>query len=266
MRLFTITCLLIFIHSIAYTQDGLTPESAMEAYQKGLQSFQTQEYEDAKNFFQYAWEKSPKSALSLYNWGLAEHKLGNQGMALAAWRKALFLSPGLKPVKEAMEFLFANSSLPGLQRNQNHWETFRESVLIRFSFQSLFAMTLILFLISGWKAIQYFGQRYLAIEKELSLPGIPWSGAFFLVLFLGAVSLIGLKVFDYTNPRATVIQQTATVRSAPTASSSSLFEIYEGAEVLLKRKQPQWSQVKYPGGLTGWVENQSLFHTSGQEL
>ena len=252
--------------SLSFAEDGITPDSAMEAYQKGLQSFQNNQFEEARDLFRYSWEKSPQSALSLFNWGLAEQKLGNQGMALAAWRKALFLKPGFDSAEQAIEYLIKTSSLPGIQKNQNHWEVFRESALIKLSFHQLSALVLLLLIAAGWKTIQYLGQRYVAIEQELPLPSMPWVGLFLVTLLISSITLVGFKVVDYYNPRATVIQNTVTVYSAPSGSSSSLFEIYEGAEVYLKRKQSAWSQVKYPGGLTGWVQNQSLFHTSGKEL
>lgn len=266
---------LLFTSSpFAMAQDGLshTPTeandkvSAVEAYQKGLKLFQEKEFKSASEQFHSAYEVEPHNPYVLYNWGLSEFELGNKGMALAAWRKALFLEPDLTPAVNAIEFLTSTTSIGAANFHHSYWEIFRQKVLARISVNQSIFISLIFLATFGWLAIRYFGQRRLAVEEELPLPPIPWLAISLLLVFIVLQSTAVLKIYDYFTPRATVITSTVTVKSAPTSDASSLFEIYEGSEVLLKRKITDWSQVKYPGGLTGWVESQNLFHTSGREL
>jgi hypothetical protein len=65
-------------------------------------------------------------------------------------------------------------------------------------------------------------------------------------------------------PRATIIADKVSAQIAPGEGQNSLFELYAGFEVLLSNTTPGWTQVRYPGGLTGWVKNDSLMPTSGQ--
>jgi tetratricopeptide (TPR) repeat protein len=240
--------------------------AAADSYQKGLQLYQTQDFAGARDQFKLAWESEPASAWALYNWGLSEAKLGNAGMALAAWRRALYLNPDLSVAQRAIDFLLATTSLGAMNSGVNTWETFRSSILARFSMHQGVVVSLILLVAAGWILVRFGGQYRLAIEEEMPLPAVPWMGFVFGVLFLAAQTLSILKVYDHFQPRVTVIAASANVRSAPTIDGTPLFEIFAGAEVLLKRRESDWSQVKYPGGLTGWVENQNLFHTSGREL
>lgn len=250
----------------AQTQSTLEDTGAAEAYQKGLKHYQDKDFSRAREHFKMAWSSEPQNPLVLYNWGLSEYQLENNGMALAAWRKALFLDPDLEPASRAIEFLMSTSSVGSTSYRGGYWESYRAKILSRVSINQIFLLTLVLLVSCGWLVIRYLGQRKMAVEEELPLPPIPWLGIALLVFFLAFQMTAALKVYDYFTPRATVIAQTVTVKSAPTKDSSTLFEIYEGSEVLLKRKTSDWSQVKYPGGLTGWVESQSLFHTSGREL
>lgn len=278
----TILTLILTLSSMhfAMAQDGLndssgndsTPKSTTknlgtaEAYQLGLKSYQEKDFSLARDHFKAAWSSEPKNSLVLYNWGLSEYQLENKGMALATWRKALFLDPDLEPAAKAIEFLMATTPVGHSTFRGSYWESFRTRVLSRISINQIFFLTLIFLISCGWLVIRYLGQRKLAIDEELPLPPVPWMGMALLLFFIAFQVTAALKVYDYFTPRATVISQTVTVKSAPTKESSTLFEIYEGSEVLLKRKSSDWSQVKYPGGLTGWVESQSLFHTSGREL
>lgn len=266
VRMLVFYSFLFFCPLFAVAQDGLAQDSPAEAYQRGLKSFQEKNYSEARAQFHAAWESEPDNPFVLYNWGLSEFQLGNKGMALAAWRKALFLSPSLSLAETAIEFLMTTTSLGHNSRSQGYWELIRQKVLSKISANQAFFMSLIFLLGFGWIAIKYFGQRKFAIDEELPLPSTPWMGIALFLFFLLAQTTAALKIYDYFSPRATVISQTVTVKSAPSAESSNLFEIYEGSEVLLKRKTPEWSQVKYPGGLTGWVQNQNIFHTSGREL
>lgn len=283
-RVFFALTVSFFFGPLAMPQDGLNdragsvsvPQSqsdsslqkmgAAEAYQQGLTLYQSRNFSKAREHFRQAWNNEPQNPLVLYNWGLSEYQLENNGMALAAWRKALFLDPDLEPASNAIEFLLATTSVGSTSYRGGYWESFRDRILSRISINQIFFLTLIFMACCGWLVIRYLGQRKLAVNEEMPLPPIPWVGIGLLVVFLALQTTAALKVYDYFTPRATVIARTVTVKSAPTKESSTLFEIYEGSEVLLKRKASDWSQVKYPGGLTGWVESQSLFHTSGREL
>ncbi len=250
----------------AQPQAELKNLSAAESYQLGLRHYQEKDFSQARDQFQQAWSSEPQNPLILYNWGLSEYQLKNNGMALAAWRKALFLDPDLEPASRAIEFLMATSSIGNISSPRGHWERFRRHILSRMSINQVFFLTLVFMACCGWILIRYLGQRRLAVEEEFPLPPIPWVGIGLFVGFLAFQVTAILKVYDYFTPRATVVTETVKVKSAPTSESSTLFEVYEGSEVLLKRRASDWSQVKYPGGLTGWVKSQSLFHTSGREL
>lgn len=259
VRIFLLSALIV------WSAGSLAAESATDVYQKGLQLYQSKDYAAARDQFKSAWQLEPASAMALYNWGLAEAQLGNPSMALAAWRKALYLRPDLLPAQAALDFVLAQSSV-GAQLAADPWESFRQNILMRFSMTQGLFVSLILLLAAGWLGLKFAGQYRLALREELPLPPVPWVAILLTLAFLTAQTLSGVKIYDHFQPRATVIVPSTQVRSVPNAEGTALFEVMGGSEVLVKRKNGDWSQVKYPGGLTGWIETQNLFHTSGREL
>lgn len=247
----------------AILPEDLSPEGA---YQVGIKSFQEKKYNLAKEAFKRTWQLSQENVFALFNWGLSEFYLGNLGMAAAAWRKALFLSPDFGAARQALDYVQTTSNLNGNISGKSHWETFRNQVLNRITIHQILSLTLISLLASGWLIVRYLGRRTTALNEELPMPPLPTIGLLLLVLFLVGQTISALKIYDHLQPRATIIKDRIMVHSAPTETSSELFELYGGVEVILKRSQDNWSQVRYPGGLTGWVKNQWIFHTSGREI
>src|SRR5690606_12570907 len=129
----------------------------------------------------------------------------------------------------------------------------------------LLALTLVCLAVGGWLLLTYFGRRRKAFQHEEPLPNFPWMGSALAALFAVAITLSGLKAFENPVPRATAIVSSP-VRSAPSDASSTLFELREGADVILRQAKKGWTQIRYPGGMSGWVPNEALFQTSGMQL
>lgn len=237
--------------------------SAQELYLSGIKSYQSSKFEEASQNFRLAFAKEPQNRSILFNWGLSEYKQGKIGMAAAAWRRALAIDPDFSVARRALEVL--SPELPTAQSlsDGKFFETFRSTVLVHVSLTQVATVTALFLLGAGWLLLTYLGKRRRALEEEQQLPSFPSVGVALLIMFLLS-SFTGLtKVYDFFQPRATVIATTASVYSGPSENSSSLFELAEGLEVIMNREQGTWRQVSSPGGLSGWVKQDSLFQTSG---
>ena len=248
------------------TQDGQGQDATIESYKAGLSQYQEKNYEEAEKSFAESLQQDPENPYVLYNWGLAKLKLGNAGWALAAWRKALHINPNLASASKGIEFLEKNFPLPGRKGPTGHWEMFRSRFLIFVPLTALFFAAALLLTAAGWLLIKYSADRKVAVEEELPLPSFPWIGLLFATLFLLFQGLSFAKLYDSFQPRGILVSENTPVLSAPQPDSSVLFEILEGAEVLILRKNGEWAQVQYPSGLAGWIPAASVFQTSGQEL
>lgn len=250
--------------STSHAQEShIQSPSAQELYLSGIKSYQSSKFEEASQNFRLAFAKEPQNRSILFNWGLSEYKQGRVGMAAAAWRRALAIDPDFSVARRALEVLAPE--LPSAQSlsDGKFFETFRSTVLVHISLTQVATATALFLLGAGWLLLTYLGKRRRALDEEQQLPSFPSIGIAFLVLFFLS-SFTGLtKVYDFFQPRATVITTTASVFSGPSENSSSLFELAEGLEVIMSREKGPWRQVSSPGGLSGWVKQDSLFQTSG---
>lgn len=257
--------LLCFIFAAVAQEPNIEAPSAKELYLNGVKSYQSSKFSEASEAFRTAHEKDPENRSILFNWGLSEYKQSHFGMAAATWRRALALDPDFQAAATALNLL--KDHLPSQQGSEepSFFESFRSTVLIRVSGTQLAISTLILLLTSGWLLLKFLGQRRRALENEQRLPHFPSVGlGLFLFFLLSAFTGVS-KLYDFLQPRATVVTNAASVFSGPSDGSPSLFELSEGFEVIMNQSQGAWRQITSPGGLSGWVKQEVLFQTSGQQ-
>jgi uncharacterized protein YgiM (DUF1202 family) len=82
------------------------------------------------------------------------------------------------------------------------------------------------------------------------------------VVLAACIGLSLMKLSVSLKTRATVIAKKASARSLPTEEGVALFELNGGSEVLIRRRDKDWSQVQNSEGSSGWVANSELFITS----
>lgn len=239
-------------------------KSGMELHNEGVAALRKSDYENATKAFEAALAADPENPSALFNLGLTHYKLGNEGKGLALWRKALAISPGFNQAAESIKW--AESRLPrsGAHQEFSLWEQFREVFLISIALEGYLALFVGLLAICGWLYLRYFGNRRRALLDERPLPPFPWVAVVLTSLWVCVAFAILAKIYDMTIPRATVVQDKVPVRTAPDAASTTLFELIEGHEVVVRNFSEGWFQVSQPGGLTGWVPVDSVFVTSTQ--
>ncbi len=243
-----------------------SPLSALpeELYQASIRSYQSGDLHQARDQFKKLAQQDPKNRFALYNWGLVEFELGHKGYALAAWRRALYISPLFSPARRALRY--AQEQMTGRLgiSSPSTWESFRGRVLTYFSLGGLMGWFALSLALGGGLWLRFFSRYQEAVEHELPLPRL--SLPLIFVGGLGAVLglLLALKIYDYQTPRATLVSDRVPLLSAPVAESSDLLLLNEGMEVLVRQSQGDWAQVTFPGGMTGWVHQDHLFLTSGR--
>src|SRR5687767_10531742 len=91
MRIMT---LLFFLFISLFVAAETTLEDGLQA---GIRLYQEENYEQASEKFKLAYGAKAETPALLFNWGLAAYKQQQKGLALALWRRALFLDPELSP-------------------------------------------------------------------------------------------------------------------------------------------------------------------------
>lgn len=248
---------------IAFSQSG----SLNESYRSGLSHFQNNQFDAAESEFKVSLKEEPQNPFILYNLGLTEFKLHRTGLALGLWRAALFNDPSFARARHAIQVAQDSLKVKALPHEISNWETIRENVLVSVSLNALLGLTVFFLLSGGFLILKYFGKKRTE-QKDGAQPPLPLLSIIFCVAFFVTGGLSLFKVIDNHIPRATVILEKVEARSGPNEDQTSLFELFEGLEVIVRQSVEEsghkpWVQVTYPGGMTGWVPSESIIQHSG---
>ena len=231
--------------------------AAVGAFQKG-------DFKQARTSFTEILKTDPADPVVLYNLGLTEEKLGKIGMALGLWRKALAVNPEYSAPRRAIEWSRGKLERAQISHDVELWESFRATVLTRFSLETFLLATATALLAGGWLFLRYLGARRSSILDEKPLPAFPMTATFVSTAFFFLVFLSVAKAFDMQVVRATIIEKKVEARSSPDPEGTPLFNLYEGLEVIVRQEAKDWVQVSYPGASTGWIPQTAVFATTAQ--
>lgn len=258
---FCVSILSPFGSSLAFAQNPPDAIKSGSGFEEGLSSYEKKDFDQAIAHFSRALEQNPLSPSILTNLALAHFQKNQLGYALAYFKQALSLDPDFGPAKSGFEFVFSKLPVKEIPHRTESYESFRKTFLEPVSVWFYVFFGSFLFLVSGWLLIRYFGKRKKAFEEEAPLPPFPGVGALFAVGFVLITSLLFAKFYDLKISRGIIVASKSTVLTAPSAQASSLYEIPEGLEVIVQRQEKEWSQVTYPGSVTGWIPSAELVLT-----
>lgn len=240
-------------------------QTAEELFKAGVASFQKNELDQARDQFSQSLKLTPENVQTIYNLGLTEYKAKNEGLALGLWRKALVLEPSNDDVQRAIAF--AERAIPQqpISRGGDLFESFHQKFLSQTSLMSLIVVNLILLAFAGWILIRYFALKSRSIENDEPSPPVPYIGYLFVVGLIVSAIVLAAKSYDLTLVRATIIEEKVEVKTSPDSQAATLFELFEGLEVIVRQSHEGWMQVTYPGGLSGWVPAKAVLASSGRQ-
>lgn len=231
-------------------------------FQKGLAAYHNKQFQEARDAYRKLIEEGVVSAPLLHNLALAEFQLDQKPLALALWRKALSVDSSYRAARTSRDFTESKLQVRGFER-----DPLSDSLKRTLEFISLYeALWLIALLLAatGWLWIRYAADRRFALEEERPLPGFPVAAISLSVICLFCFGLLATKINQDLQTRATVIQAHVSARSLPSDDGVGLFDLNGGTEVLVKRKNGDWSQVQNSDGASGWLRKDEIFVTSGR--
>ena len=104
--------------------------------------------------------------------------------------------------------------------------------------------------------------RRHALDEESPLPPYPVTATILSAILLFSIVLSVMKLDVSLKTRATVVVKNTSAKSLPTNEGVGLFDLNGGSEVLIRRRDKDWSQVQNSEGSSGWVKNSEIFVTS----
>lgn len=239
----------VFFSVTSFSQDL---ELAIKSYQSG-------DFNTAKELLSDSLSQDPKNALTLYNLGLTEYKLGSPGQALGYWRRAQFLSPDFPSVKSAI--LFAETQLQLPQRLAGPVK--KASHFLYYSPWSPFFyfVALVLLLLGTRTLVLFLKKRRQAREQDQALPHFPLSPLFLILLATLILYPMALGLLESQQETATIIQKNLETKSGPDTENASLFTLNEGELVRVLDQVQGWIKIQDSQGRLGWVHADQIFLT-----
>lgn len=278
--IFQVLCLSIFVSLAALAQEGAptqsataesatagssTPEAATPppiqkplTFADAIAALQGGDAATALAGFESALKENGKDANALTNAGIAAAQLEKWGLAVAYLRDALTLSPFLPEAKRALTFVEKRLQTKEIPHTFEFWEVLHQEFLKDLSLASLLFLGAPLLLLAGLLLLRWLKERETAFSEDLPLPRL--QGLHLFVIFLSVFCLVATlaKWIDLSQVRGTILPEKIAVHSAADPKAPALFELYGGLEVLVLREENGWTQVRYPGGPSGWIQNDSI--------
>ena len=177
----------------------------------------------------------------LFNYGNAEFKSGNLGLAIAAYRRAALLAPRDADIRANLNFA----------RNQVQSPTFHEN-----SWQKLLgSLTLnewtVLAAIALWLTFILYAAMQIrpALKSVLGSPGrLVAVAAVILCVCLGIA-----QSFHASKNFAVVLLPDAVTYIGPFDGAQNAFAVHDGAELPVLSQRNGWVQVSDSNGRAGWM-------------
>lgn len=242
-------------------------EQVPDEYREALALMNNKKYVQAMEAFQAFHQKHPNSVSALYNWGLSAYQVERHGLAVALWRRALYLSANFTPAAQALDYAQEKlSSAVFAPPSAGSIENFKSNYLRRLSLSHILLVHFLLFTFTSWLTIRFFARRKKAFELEEEPPRVNFVHILFAGLFIMSSYFLILALDFKNEARATIIEDQVALKTAPQEDANEIFSVLEGSEVIIEDVDNDWTLVTYPGGMTGWVNVSKLYQNNGSKL
>ena len=253
-------CLFSFILIALCGQQTLAQQDSFSVvFNEGVQAYSAKDFPKAKESFQKALSLEKNNATVLTNLALVEFQLKNRGMSIALFRHALEINPQMKTAQDGLHFALSQLEIKEVPHQIETYETIRSRFLQPIPLFFYQVLTCILLFSAGWLLIGYWGKRKRALTDEAALPPLPIIGIIFTLGFLVCATFLGLKIYDYSIPRGTIVTEKVSLHAGPGEDQVSILDLHAGFEVVVRSFSGDWVQVTYPGSLTGWMKKSDLY-------
>lgn len=236
--------------------------SQADEFATAVAAFKAGKLSDARDGFLKIDSQYPSDPIVLLNLGLIAQKEKRAGAALALWRKGLAAHPTDPALQNAVDWLKPKLPKAEIAHDIDAWEEFRRLFLLRVSPSQIVMASAVFLFFAGALLLRWWGARRRSIDEDLASPPAPIGGVVMSVLALFLVAVSIAFFIDRLDIRGTIVSSKVDVRSAPDIAATSLFEAFEGMEVVIlearKVGDEAWRRINYPGGLSGWVRDRDV--------
>ena len=229
---------------------GLCNSEVNSLYDKGINSYKNEKYFEAIIYFNKIIDLNYESEEFYYNLGNAHYLDNNIPLAIWSYENCLKLNPLNDDVKFNLKLSNLNVkdriAIPDPPLLLNIFRLMKSTLLPS---EWIMLWTLLFFIVSIFFLIRTI--YFIIFLKYFEL--------FFCILILTLLLPGSFSIYDsYTISQGIILSSKISVFSAPSNSSTELFNIHEGLKVDIKETNHDWVKIKLIDGKEGWIKSNQI--------
>ncbi len=251
---FSIPLFLFFLLLAPFFAGGLPAQTPEMLFRQANDAYQQQEYTRAADLYKQILSRGYEGKEVYYNLGNCYYRLGETGLSVLYYEKALKLDPNDPDIRHNLDL--ARMRVVDRVEMPPRFFVFEWWDLLK-NFYSVGQLTRIvagLFILSilllvFWLFIRRDRIRRLVLTFSIicGIATVFWS----YILIVQARSVVNHR-------EAIVLVPNVTVMSAPEEGGTDVFILHEGVKVHLDEQRGDWVQISLPDGKTGWMKYEAL--------
>ncbi|UCH83010.1 MAG: tetratricopeptide repeat protein [Candidatus Latescibacterota bacterium] len=270
---------LISSSSLAQTPQPDASDAALKLdlkdhFERANAFYESGDYFDAVKHYETLVGVGVEDEHLFYNLGNAYYRTNELGRAVLFYERALRLSPRDSDTRENLSLVRTQLRDRQFVREQNrivgtivwlHNNLNKREMLVFASVCYLLTCLLaIVFVFRDSRTVRAVYDKVSMVSPG-RLAGLTRSQDLIAVIILAGCLFLTSGVSSYLKVKsdlrrddAVVLEREIPVFSSPTEDATLQFKIHEGTVLKIRQQSGGWVRIGLPGGLSGWVSNQSI--------
>lgn len=236
---------LLAILAVLSAHVSAAPPEAAEQFEQANRLYAEQDYEGARQAYEKLIKSGTTNPAVFLNLGHAEYRLERPALAAINYRRALALDPADSAARSSLEHVHRElgQSSPGVG--------FADLAGQYISFDLLALLGSLLF----WAGLLLV---VFAVFSQKRRIGLLVLGILISIAGATAVAISWAGDSRIALAQTSIVTEDAVARSAPAENGQKLNDLKKGAAVRVIAARDDWSLVRLPVGVDGWVPSGSL--------
>lgn len=225
-----------------------------QLWEKANAAYLSQNYQEAVDGYEQILRTGHESAKLYFNLANACYKTGRTNLAILYFERAKLLDPNNDDIDFNLAFVNQHVVTKLEPLPQPFFVRWRASILNMHSTDTWAAISISAFILFLLLAGFFIFSKVVMVRRISFISGIV-----FLVLSIFTFSFAGKQKKKISQRNSAIVFcPRVTVKSAPTATSTDLFLIYEGVKVELTDSIGTWKEIKLADGNEGWLQDSCI--------
>lgn len=220
--------------------------------EEGMKAYSDADYAEAVRIFEGAIETSDNPSDELfYNLGASYYKQGEYALALLNFRRAYRLDPTDRDIRHNIE-MTRSKTIDAMEPQPTFFiARWIDGITHLMGLGGWMFVALIFFTIFVGGILLYLLTR----SRDMRLLGFYGSIAGLLLCIVANIMVYRSHGFIHDTSEAVITAPVVTVKSSPDLSSEDVMVVHSGMEVKVLRQLSGLSEVQFPDGSKGWIED-----------